>query len=333
MMSGGMTDGTTTGGTMAGGAMTGGAMTGGAMTGGAMTGGAMTGGTAAHGTGDEWRTGLLDLDAYLARVGFTGALEPDGATLAALHRAHVAAIPFENLDVFLGRGVRVDLGSVQGKLVAARRGGYCYEHGVLFAAVLERIGYQVDRLLARIGYKPRFPRPRSHMTLHVTGRDGQWLADVGFGAGLLEPLPWDASGRAHTQGGWTYRIAEPEAGTWVTQQASGGKWLDLYSIVAEPQHASDVEVANYFTSTNPRSPFTGQAVVMRKTADVQQRLRDRDLSTIWPDGTSSERVLSDAEITPALRETFGLPLTDEQIARVLATLPPLVTSPSAGLAR
>ncbi|HEY3952779.1 MAG TPA: arylamine N-acetyltransferase [Streptosporangiaceae bacterium] len=318
---------------MTDGTMAGGAMAGGAMTGGAMTGCAMTGGTAAGGTGDEWRAGLLDLDAYLTRVGFAGALEPTWATLAALHRAHVAAIPFENLDVFLGRGVRVDLGSVQAKLVAGRRGGYCYEHGVLFAAVLERIGYQVDRLLARIGYKPRFSRPRTHMTLHVTGRDGQWLADVGFGAGLLEPLPWDASGRAHTQGGWTYRIAEPEAGTWVTQQASGGKWLDLYTIVAEPQHASDVDMSNYFTSTHPRSPFTGHAIVMRKTADVQHRLRDRDLTTIWPDGTSTERALADAEIIAALREMFGLPLTGEEVARVLATLPPLVTSPSAGLAR
>lgn len=299
----------------------------------AMIGGTMTGGTATGGTGDEWRAGLLDLDAYLARVGLTGALEPTGATLAALHRAHVDAIAFENLDVFLGRGVRVDLGSVQAKLVAARRGGYCYEHGVLFAAVLERIGYQVDRLLARIGYKPRFPRPRTHMTLHVTGRDGQWLADVGFGAGLLEPLPWDAGGRPHRQGGWTYRIAAPEAGTWVTQQASGGDWLDLYTIEPDRQHASDVEMSNHYTSTHPRSPFTGHAIVMRKTADVQHRLRDRDLSTIWPDGTSTERTLTDPEITSALREMFGLPLTGEEVARVLATLPPLVTSPSAGLAR
>ena len=271
----------------------------------------------------EWQTGLLDLDAYLARVGFHGSPEPTGATLAALHPAHVAAIPFENLDVILGRGIRVDLGSVQAKLVAARRGGYCYEHGVLFAAVLERIGFQVDRLLARIGYNPGFPRPRTHMALHVTGRDGQWLADVGFGAGLLEPLPWDSSGQPHRQGGWTYQITSPEAGTWVTRQASGDGWLDMYTLTAEPQHASDVEMANYFTSTNPRSPFTGHAIVMRKTAEAQHRLRDRELTTIWPDGTSTGRALTDAEITSALRELFHLPLAAEQVTQLLATLPPL----------
>jgi N-hydroxyarylamine O-acetyltransferase len=71
---------------------------------------------------DEWSTGTLDLDAYLARVGFTGPAEPSRRTLAALHRAHLAAIPFENLDIMLGRPVRADLGSIQAKLVRGRRG-------------------------------------------------------------------------------------------------------------------------------------------------------------------------------------------------------------------
>ena len=74
---------------------------------------------------DEWTTDQLDLDAYLNRIGHTGPLTADAATLAALHRAHVAAIPFENLDVLLGRGISVALPDVQRKLVEARRGGYC----------------------------------------------------------------------------------------------------------------------------------------------------------------------------------------------------------------
>ena len=100
---------------------------------------------------DEWDIGLLDLRAYLRRIGHDGAGAPGAATLAALHRAHLAAIPFENLDIPLGRGIAVDLESVQAKLVARRRGGYCYEHGLLFAAALERLGYPVDRFLARVG--------------------------------------------------------------------------------------------------------------------------------------------------------------------------------------
>lgn len=160
----------------------------------------------------EWDIGRLHLDAYLERIGYHGDLQPTGRTLAALHRAHVNSIAFENLDVVAGRGVSVDLDDVQAKLVGRGRGGYCYEHNVLFAAVLERLGYRVDRLLARIGADHDRPRPRTHMTLHAHGDGHSWLADVGFGAGLLEPLPWgDRDPR--DQGGWTYQLAG-DAGTW-----------------------------------------------------------------------------------------------------------------------
>src|SRR5579862_6589879 len=103
---------------------------------------------------DEWSVATLDLDAYLERIGYAGPagkLEPSGKTLGALHRAHLAAIPFENLDIMLGRGVKVDLESIAAKLVHARRGGYCFEHGQLFGAALERLGFEVERLLARVG--------------------------------------------------------------------------------------------------------------------------------------------------------------------------------------
>lgn len=171
---------------------------------------------------DEWEIDRLDLDAYLHRVGYHDQLVPTGQTLTRLHRAHVAAIPFENLDIVLGRGVAVDLDSVQAKLVGNRRGGYCYEHGLLFAAALERVGYDVDRLLASIGEDPQ--RPRTHMTLHVRAADGARLADVGFGAGLLQPLPWGESGPCQ-QGDWVYQLQRPApaAGNCVSASARTGQ--------------------------------------------------------------------------------------------------------------
>ncbi|MET0344630.1 MAG: arylamine N-acetyltransferase, partial [Casimicrobiaceae bacterium] len=90
----------------------------------------------------------LDLDAYLRRLAWSGELRNDHATLAALVDAHMARIPFENLDVLLGRGIRLDLASIQAKLVHARRGGYCFEHATLFAAVLEAIGFTPIRHIA-----------------------------------------------------------------------------------------------------------------------------------------------------------------------------------------
>jgi N-hydroxyarylamine O-acetyltransferase len=270
----------------------------------------------------EWDTDRLDLDAYLTRIGHDGELSPSASTLAALHRAHLATVPFENLDIVLGRGIAVDFVSVQDKLLRRRRGGYCYEHGVLFAAVLERLGYSVDRLLARVGDDEQRPRPRSHMTLRVGADEGQWLADVGFGDGLLEPLPWDDTRAAHRQGGWTYQLVSPGPSLWQLRQRQGQKWTVLYRFTEEPQHASDVLVANHFTSTHASSRFVGQLVVMRKDDHAVRRLLGRRLITTRPDGSSDERVLTDAEIDGALADDFGVPLSRAEVANVIAALPP-----------
>jgi N-hydroxyarylamine O-acetyltransferase len=271
---------------------------------------------------DEWDTDRLDLDAYLTRIGHTGDLAPSACTLAALHRTHVAAVPFENLDIVLGRGVDVTLDRVQDKLVNRRRGGYCYEHGVLFAAVLDRLGYSVDRLLARVGGDERRPRPRSHMNLRVRTESEQWLADVGFGNGLLAPLPWDETGAAHEQGGWTYQLVSAGEGSWQVRERQGQRWTVLYRFTEEPQHAADVIVANHFTSTHPSSPFVGQVVVVRKDADEFRRLLDRRLIIARPDGSSDERLLTDTEFAAALAHDLGVPLSRTEVSDVIAALPP-----------
>lgn len=275
---------------------------------------------------DEWEVQRLDLDAYLSRVGYRGRIEPNGETLTALHRAHIGAFPFENLDLILGRGIEVDLGSVQDKLVADRRGGYCYEHGVLFGAVLARVGFAVDRLLARIGGDEQRPRPRTHMALRVAGEGGEWLADVGFGDGLLDPLPWDSSGQTHRQGnGWLYQLLATAPGAWQVRQVQGDRATVLYSFTEEPQHFSDVVMSNHFTSTHPGSPFVGQLVAMRKTPHEIRRLRDRLLTISRPDGSSRERGLDEDAVAEALREDFHIPLDGAQlraVRRFLASAPP-----------
>ncbi|MGH3342843.1 MAG: arylamine N-acetyltransferase family protein [Carbonactinosporaceae bacterium] len=267
----------------------------------------------------EWEIERLDLEAYLHRIGCADDLAPTGEALTRLHRAHIAAIPFENLDIVLGDGVAVDLDSVQAKLVGSGRGGYCYEHGVLFAAALERLGYTVDRLLARIGGDQLRPRPRTHMALRVRRGDEEWLADVGFGAGLLEPLPWGDTG-AHRQGGWTYQLSPTDDGAWQVRERHGQDWSVLYNVTPQPQHASDVVMANHFTATHPDSPFAGQLVVMSKHDDVRRRLLGRQLSTTRPDGTTEQRQLTDAELAAALRDEFGVPLTRPQVAALTASL-------------
>jgi N-hydroxyarylamine O-acetyltransferase len=265
---------------------------------------------------DQWQTGRLDLDAYLRRVGHAGPIAPDASTLAALHRAHVGSIPFENLDVILGRGISVDLGDVQAKLVGRGRGGYCYEHAVLFGAVLDRIGFRVDRILARTGDPAEHPRPRSHMVLAVAAGTQRWLADVGFGSGLLAPLPLTADD-VHRQGAWRYRLRTGGDGAWRLQENGGDSWTTLMTFTEEPQYLVDVEVANYNTSTNPHSPFTQRPVVVRKDDARVCRLLGNEYSVEGPSEPTVARLLTDAEFAAALTGEFGLPLTPAEVDAVV----------------
>jgi N-hydroxyarylamine O-acetyltransferase len=135
---------------------------------------------------DEWDVASLDLDAYRDRIGHPR-VPPSADALRSLHDAHVRAIPFENVDVVLGthRGLGLDV--IGDKLVRRHRGGYCYEHALVFAAVLERLGYPVQRRIAR--GQPHRAGPRTHMMLTVPANEVDYLVDVGFGAGMLYPMP------------------------------------------------------------------------------------------------------------------------------------------------
>jgi N-hydroxyarylamine O-acetyltransferase len=265
---------------------------------------------------DEWTIDRLDLAAYLRRIGHDRDTPPTAETLTALHRAHIDAIAFENLDIVLGRGIAVDLGSVQAKLVDRGRGGYCYEHGVLFAAVLERIGFTVERLLARVGGDGDPPRPRTHMMLRVSAGSQRWLADVGFGSGLLEPLPFDEDG-THAQGGWAFELVASGPASWELRERDGEQWLTAYRFDEQPQHAADVVVANHFTATYPSSPFVAQAVAIRKDDESIRRLRGRQFIVTRPDGSTEERELDDAQLREALTDVFGLPLSADELARLI----------------
>jgi N-hydroxyarylamine O-acetyltransferase len=269
---------------------------------------------------DQWQIDRLDLEAYLRRVGYHGPLAADERTLAALHRAHVASIPFENLNVMLGRGITVDLPSVEAKLVAARRGGYCYEHGVLFGAVLQRLGFTVDRLLARTGDPLEHPRSRSHLVLRVGAGDRHWLADVGFGNGLLEPLPF-VEGEPRRQGAWNYRLVRGEDGAWRLCEEADGAWKTLMTFTEEAQYPVDVEVANYNTATNPHSPFTQRCILARKDDTSVRALRGREFTVERPGQEPEVRRLDDREFAEVLSAEFGSALSPDEVRALVATLP------------
>lgn len=248
----------------------------------------------------------MDLGAYLDRIG-----AGQGAGLTELHRAHVTSICFENLDSHQGIPVSLKLDDLERKLVSARRGGYCFEQNLLFAAALDAIGLRAEPMLARVrlGRPPGTPRPRTHLVHRVHTDDGVWLADVGFGNGtLLEPIPF-GPGDEHDQSGWRFRIVA-EGGEHVLQTLEGSDWVDVYGFVPEPVPFVDIDTSNWFTCTHPRSPFRAGLIVAVNRADgTRVAMSDwNGLSLITR--TPSERTVTEPvreDIPGLLERVFGLP--------------------------
>ncbi|MER5309519.1 arylamine N-acetyltransferase [Streptomyces sp. NPDC002773] len=231
-----------------------------------------------------------------------------------LHRAHVGAIPFENLDVALGKPVPLDLKSLQGKLVERRRGGYCYEQNSLFAAVLERIGFAVAGRGARNRSRGAVLPPVTHALLVVTIEGEQWLADVGFGwQGPLEPVPLRDGARVE-QSGWTFAIGVEEEGVHVLRSLRPGGWADLYAFAPQALYPGDFIVMNHYSSSHPQSRFLGQVVAQRPGAEVRKALVRETLSAVRTNGVGEERIVGADELIATLRTEFGIELDDEERA-------------------
>ncbi|KUJ68605.1 acetyltransferase [Streptomyces albus subsp. albus] len=261
-----------------------------------------------------WGGGDLDLDAYLGRIGFRGEARPDLETLRAVHRGHVAAFPFENLEIMLGRPIVLDVAALQNKMVRALRGGYCYEQNLLFAAALERIGFSFTGLGARIRMGSDRPRAITHMLLKIAADGQEWLADVGFGGeGLLEPLLF-RDGIEARQGEWTFGITAADHGVRVLRSLHPDGWFDLYSFTLEERYPVDYAVMNHYIATHPHSPFVARPVVQRTDPGVRRSLVGTVLTIARPDGTAEERPVRADELGAVLREVFGIDIAAEDLA-------------------
>ncbi len=198
----------------------------------------------------------LDLAAYFARIGYTGPREPTLAALQAIAALHTEAIPFENLDVLLGRPIELDPAAIEQKLVHQRRGGYCFEQNTLLLHVLTALGFRVTPLSGRVRLQqPReFTPPRTHLFLRIDLEDGPWLADAGIGAlSLTSSIRLDQEGEQATR--HEPRRIVRENGRLFHQARLGGEWTDVYEFTGEEMPAVDRELANWWTSTNPKSKF------------------------------------------------------------------------------
>lgn len=250
----------------------------------------------------------FDLQSYLERIEYSEKeTKPAYEVLEALHFAHATHIPFENLDILLKRPIRLDIESLQNKLVKNQRGGYCFEHNLLFSAVLQNLGFSVTQLGARVRYRSHSNRipSRTHMLLLVDIEGEKWIADVGFGAeGLLTPIPF-INQKESNQYIWTYRLIN-EDGKWMLQSFRDGSWWDLYEFTLEPQYQIDYEMASYYVSTYPESPFVRNLTVQQTLPNARKMLRNHNLVIDDGKDLATQPISDDVQLLKVLDETFGL---------------------------
>jgi N-hydroxyarylamine O-acetyltransferase len=255
------------------------------------------------------------LEAYLRRIGLADPGERNLDGLRRLHTAHVDAIPFENLDILLGRGIRLDLDHLQNKLIAQCRGGYCFEQNSLFLAVLRELGFTISAMEARVRAGSTDVRPRTHMILSVEIDGEPWLADVGFGGeGLREPVPMERE-LAGSASGITYRVVR-ERDLRVMQMRRASEWIDQYAFLPQAVSPVDFEVANWYTSTYPQSPFVRTLTAQRSTPDVRYILRYPAYTEVRESGVNQRTIARD-ELMPLLRDVFGIVLPLDTLFAVI----------------
>jgi N-hydroxyarylamine O-acetyltransferase len=256
----------------------------------------------------------INLDAYFRRIGYSGSREPSLATVNSLVCAHVQSIPFENLDVLLGRPISLDPASLERKLIHERRGGYCFEQNGLLLLVLEALGFTVTPLSARVRWqRPRdFIPPRTHLFARVEIEGVSWLADVGCGSmspsaalrlalDIEQPTPHE-----------TRRLVKE--GTMYFQQVHlANEWHQVTEFTLEEMPPIDCELANWYTSTHPQSMFKNNLLVARaapagrRVTLLGQKFTQRDAT-----GLADTRTLgSKAELLQVLAEHFDLHLASD----------------------
>ena len=239
----------------------------------------------------------MNLDAYFARIGWAGPRTADLATLAGILERHVVTIPFENIDVLLGITPRLELAALEDKLVARCRGGYCYEHATLFAAVLEALGFDVATHSARVTmFVPKHEAPRTHMFLTVALREGRFVIDPGFG-GLTPRVPVPLDG-AVAGDHWIARDGDD----YVLAVQTPERVVRAWTSTLHRDYPIDFEMANLFTATSPLSPFTRGLRMRAFVGDGKVTVAGR---TVTLPGGETLELARGAELRPVVREYFG----------------------------
>ena len=243
--------------------------------------------------------------AYLNRVAVMPPVIADAAALRALHRAHQAAVPFENLSIHIPEPISLDEADLVDKIVRRRRGGFCYELNGAFALLLQALGAQVTRMAARVYGAGQLSPPFDHLALAVRLPDGSgpWLADVGFGSHSDFPLLLDSRSEQEDPAG-RFQLADTEHGD-VDVLKDGAP---QYRIELRERSLADFLPTCWWQQTSPSSHFTSATICSRRTDDGRISISGRTLFRTSGTARTEEELSSDDDLLAAYRDHFGIVL-------------------------
>lgn len=247
----------------------------------------------------------FDLNSYFARIGFQGEAKADVATLTELMRVQLRSVPFENLDVQAGQVVSLVPEDIVQKIVAQRRGGYCYEVNGLFAMALEALGIEYFFVAARpMFYAVR--RPKTHMAILAKLANQTWLCDLGFGSyGLREPLSMEVLDREVQQDQDRFKLSRLPDLEYLLEACIGGQWTPQFSFSPVAQEWLDFAPVNYMNSTHPEVIFVKQLLVILQTPEGRKILSGTVLKK-WINGNLTEQQVDQSDFSAVLRDEFGI---------------------------
>lgn len=252
----------------------------------------------------------MDVEAYLKRIKYSGSLALTAETLRDLQVAHLSTVPFENLSIHARQPIVLENNALFDKIVARRRGGFCYEVNGLFAALLRALGFKVEMLSAEVakaegGFGPNF----DHMTLMVT-LDNRWLADVGFGDSFIEPLLLDERGE-QIQGRRAYNIVPDNDYLILMQREEEGEWNAQYRFTLQPYEYADYAEMCRYHQTSPQSHFTQRRICSQAADQGRITLSEMRFIATSKNGERQEQLLmSQTEYEEVLQEYFGIIMTN-----------------------
>lgn len=247
----------------------------------------------------------MNIETYLARVGQSERPRANLEGLRALHRAHLRAIPFENLDQQLGRPVSLEIPTIYKKIVEQRRGGWCYEMNGLFGWALGELGFDVTRLAGGVMREVHGDEAvGNHLCLKITLPEGIYFADVGLGDGPHEPFKIEEGDFAAN--GFPFALSRQSEGRWRMHNLREGACFLSYDVLKDRADEALLAQRCVWLQTSSESPFVQNLICLRHHECGLTILRGRVLQHIAP-GSKRERILRHAdELIEVLIREFGL---------------------------